>query len=253
MVAWSFDSDVAAGAVSPTVGAALPIELPPELQRRGMLWPNPGDQVSDHSAEGAPWVPAAGTINQPSVPPQGPMPMGDHRGPSVPFDAQAEVDATSGDQIAAPATANHDGTGRQLPVVGAAPNIGKPFTVKQGSGEVRHLFSQAWDAMTGRRVNPPDAPSAPHELYGSQHHTRPRMTGYEVGPLFDWAWPAGQQFSNDPGYYGVQAYEPNMTRRPVGAVAAQMPDDPYVANAVGQPAPAGAGGGMPADFYDLGF
>jgi hypothetical protein len=181
------------------------------------------------------------------------MPMADHRGPSVPFDAQAEVDATSGDQIAAPATANHDGTGRQISVVGAAPNIGKPFTVKQGSGEVRHLFSQAWDAMTGRRVNPPDAPSAPHELYGSQHYTRPRMTGYEVGPLFDWAWPAGQQFSNDPGYYGVQAYEPNMARRPVGAVAAQMPDDPYVANAVGQPAPAGAGGGMPADFYDLGF
>jgi hypothetical protein len=250
----SFDDDVKAGQVSPNVGAAVPIELPPELQRHGVLWPNPADQVSDHSAEGAPWVPAAGTINQPTEPPMGPMPMGHHDADSVPFDAQAAVDPVSGDQIAAPATANHagldgsywdpgdDGPGLNTPPNSWAQiNIGKPFTVNQGSSEHRNLLSStSYDAATGRRVMIPDAPSAPHEIYGSQHNTRPRQIPSEVGPLFDWAWPAGPQFSDDPGYWGVMAGMPDMSQRPHGSVAAQMPDDPYVANATGQPAPAAA-------------
>jgi hypothetical protein len=251
-MAWpSFDDEVAAGAVSPTVGAAVPAELPPELQRHGMLWPNPADQVSDHSAEGAPWVPAAGTINQPTEPPMGPMPMAVHDGPSVPFDAQAAVDPISGDQIAAPATANHEDDGLQWfeeersPVVGAAPNIGRPFTINQGSSEQRHLASSvSWDAATGRRVMIPDAPSAPHEIYGSDHYTRPRMIPYELPALFDWAWPQGPQFWEDPGYYGVSASMPDLAQRPHGSVAAQMPDDPYVAGAV----PGAVGPGIPASY-----
>jgi hypothetical protein len=178
--------------------------------------------------------------------------MGDHRGPSVPFSAQSFPDARTGTDIGAPATDNHyeDGKawGSRAPIPVGVPNIGKPFTTNQGSRESRTLATDQWDA-TGKRVNPGDAPSAPHELYGSKHYTRPRMTQSQVAPLFGWAWPQGPSFQNDPGYYGVMAYEPDLAARPQGAVAAQMPDDPYVGNAV----PAAVATGYPPDFYDLGL
>jgi hypothetical protein len=240
----SFDDDTAAGAVDASVGGAVPIELPPELQDYGMLWPNPGDQVSDHSAEGAPWVAAAGTDNQPSVPPQGPLWRARHTtGAWVPFDANAAQDSITGAQIAAAPSPNHRGTDGQgwnpgawgphgtQPNAWPQNNIGKPFTVNQGSGETRTLATDQWDD-TGKRVNPPDAPSAPHQLYGSQHYTRPRLIPFALAALFNWNWAESQQFTDDPGYYGVQGAEPDMAPRPQGAVAAQMPSDPYVAAAV---------------------
>jgi hypothetical protein len=231
--AWnSFDDDIAAGAVSPAVGAAVPIELPPELQGHGTLWPTPAEQVSDHSAEGAPWQATARSI--PQDPPMGPLPVADHDGAWVPFDAQVAVDSVNGNQIGAAASPNHQGTGAALAAPNGIPVIGQPFTVK--TAETRTLATDQFDA-TGKRLNPPDAPSAPHELYGSQHYTRPRMTPYEVGALFGWAWPQGESFTNNPGYYGVEGYQPDMSARPQGAVVAQMPDDPYVAAAVPGPAP----------------
>lgn len=230
--AWhSFDDEVGAWS-QPADGL-----LPSDLQVQGVAWPTPADQVSDHSAEGAPWVAAPGTDNQPDVPPQAPLWRADHDGPATP--------ATSHHNQAAPATRPHDGS--QLPQaypVGR-PNIGRPFTVVIGR-LVRHLATDQWDS-TGKRVSPVDAPSAPVQIFGSDHNTTPRQIGYEAAPLFSWAWAAGQQFSRNPGYLGVNAAAPDMAARPFGAVAAQMPDDPYVAQP-GTTTPA-----LAAIDYDLEF
>lgn len=226
----SFDSDTAAGA-DPTVGGAVPIELPPEQQRYGTLWPTPAEMVSDHSAEGAPWLPTARSI--PQDPPQGPLWSADHDALAVEYDAQQALDPLSGQGISGPAVSGiHDGTGRALAAVNGKPDIGTPFTVNQGSRESRHLVTDQWDP-TGRRVSPADAPSAPHEIYGSEHFTTPRFIPFEAGALFDNVGSGNQFAVNNPGYWGVRAGVPNLSARPQGAVAAQPPSDPYVANAVG--------------------
>lgn len=230
--AWPTFDDELAAAASP--GSAL---LPEDEQRHGVEWPTPADQVSDHSAEGAPWQAAAGTRNQPTVPPLGEMWRADHDGPSVP--------ATSHHNQAAPATRPHDGS--QLPQAypgGSVWNMGQAFTVKV-KRFVRHLATDQWDP-TGKRISPVDAPSAEVDIYGSEHYTVPRQIGYEAAPLFGWAWAAGDQFSANPGYLGVNAAAPDMAARPQGAQSAQMPDDPYVA----PPAAAAAAGGID---YDLGY
>lgn len=238
----SFDAATAAGA-DPSVGAAVPLELPPEQQRYGALWPTPAEMVSDHSAEGAPWLPAARAI--PTDPPQGPLWQADHAGPWVPFDAQAAPDSITGAQIGAAASPNHQGDDH--PVAWNGLNIGRPFTLM--TAQVRHLAQLVFDP-TGKRIQPPDAPSAPHELYGSKHFTVPRMTQAEHAPLQQWAWAAGQQFTDDPGYYGVQGSVPDLAARPQGAVAAQLPSDPYVAGSTAQPPQALADAGA---LYDLGL
>jgi hypothetical protein len=179
---------------------------------------------------------------------------------AVQFDAQQRVDTISGDGISAGATGNHQGDdgGAWDPAdwgdYNAQPNawpqinIGQPFTVNQGSGETRTLATDEWDS-TGKRVNPPDAPSAPHEVYGSQHNTTPRLIPYEVGALFDNVADSNQ-FTRNPGYWGVQGGMPDTSLRPQGAVAAQQPDDPYVAQSVAAAGP----GGVPIPInYDLGI
>lgn len=239
---FSFDAQVAAAASDPTAGGAVPVELPPEQQRHGVLWPTPAEMVSDHSAEGAPWLPTARDI--PKDPPQGPLWRASHAGQQVEFAAQQDVDKTSGQAISAPAVSEiHDGTdgdpwdpadwgpNSSQPYAWPKINIGQPFTVNQGGGETRTLATNEWDP-TGKRVNPPDAPSAPHEIYGSQHDTMPRFVPFQVGHLVSNVADSNQ-FSVSPGYWGVQASVPDMSPRPQGAVAAQMPTDPYVANAVG--------------------
>ena len=244
---FSFDSQVAASATDPTAGGAVPIELPPEQQRLGTLWPNPSDMVSDHSAEGAPWLPTA--RNVPKDPPQGPLWRASHAGPQVEYGAQQDTDPVSGQAISAPFISEiHDGDDGSTwdagdwgahnaqPNAWPQANIGRPFTVNQGSRETRTLATDQWDA-TGKRVNPPDAPSAPHEIYGSQHFTVPRFIPFEVGALFDNVADSNQ-FTVNPGYWGVNGSVPNMAPRPFGAVAAQPPDDPYVASAVGVLPPA---------------
>jgi hypothetical protein len=254
---WSFDSQVAAAGTDPTSGGAVAFLLPPELQQFGTLWPSPADQVSDHSAEGAPWQPAAGTRgNQegweygppPGGPPPNPEFLADHSGPSVPYDAAAGRD-NRGQALAAQPGWNHAGGGgaRTWPQV----NIGSPFTIDQGSGETRTLKTDQWDS-TGKRISPADAPSAPHELYGSQHYTRPRQIPYQLPALFDWSWAQGQQFTGPSGgYWEVNAGEPDLAPLPQGAVAAQMPDDPYVADSA--PTAAGSPAAPVYPDYDLGF
>jgi hypothetical protein len=219
-VPFSFDSDVAAA--SSAAGGAVPIELPPEQQRHGTLWPTPADMVSDHSAEGAAWLPTARDI--PHDPPQGPLWTADHDGPSVPAD--------SNNWQAGPAVPIHDGSGHTLAAPNGTPVIGQPFTINQGGGEVRHLATDVWDT-TGKRVSPPDAPSAPHELYGSQHNTMPRFIPFETGALFDNIG-SSNQFSVNGGYWGINASVPNLAPRPQGAIAAQPPSDPFVATQPGQ-------------------
>jgi hypothetical protein len=222
---FSFDGEVAAG-TDPTAGGAVPVELPADLQQYGVLWPTPADMVSDHSAEGAPWQPAARDI--PADPPMGPLWSASHDGPSVP--------ATSNNWLSGPLGDNHQGRGRALAAPNGRPDIGRPFTVDQGSTETRTLATDQWDS-TGRRISPPDAPSAPHEIYGSQHDTTPRFIPFAVGALFDNIGDSNQ-FTTNPGYWGVWGAMPDLAPRPQGAVAAQPPSDPYVAAATGQlPAP----------------
>jgi hypothetical protein len=223
---WSFDAETATAAAPP--GG----ELPADLQVTGRLWPYPGDLVADHSSEGNPGKPATRSI--PLDPPQGPLWAASHDGPTMP--------APRPENQAAPASGVHDGhQGKAaVPLV----NFGRPWTVEVRRF-LRHLATDTWDS-TGKRVSPPDAPSAPVQIYGSEHDTRPRMTPAKIGPLFSWAWPAGDQWSINPGYLGVNAAEPNMAPRMQGAVSAQPATLPYVAPAIG-PAE-----DLPTD-YDLGF
>jgi hypothetical protein len=239
---FSFDTEVAAAASAGPYGGAVPIELPADQQRYGTLWPTPADMVSDHSAEGALWQPTARDI--PQDPPQGPLWTADHDAPQVEYSAGTRQDDVTGVDIGAPAVPVHDGTGRALPAPDGRPAIGQPFTVNQGGTEVRYLATDQWDA-TGKRVSPADAPSAPHQLYGSEHFTTPRMIPYEVSALF-----ANEADSNQfPGtadyYWGVNAAMPDMSPRPHGAVSAQPPSDPYVADSVAAAVPVAA---APVDY-----
>jgi hypothetical protein len=217
---WSFDAETtAAAAVAGGPGG----ELPPGQQVTGRLWPYPGYLVSDHSSD-ASAKPATRAV--PTDPPQGPLWAAGHDGVSLP--------AVRPENQAAPASAAHDGS-QGKPRLELA-NIGAPFTLTVARF-LRHLATDQWDS-TGKRVSPPDAPSAPVQLYGSQHNTRPRLTESRIGPLFQWAWPAADQFSVNPGYLGVNAAMPDLSPRQQGAIAAQPADQPYVAAA---PAAAAAG------------
>jgi len=229
----TFDEQTASSGLSPD--ARL---LPGNLQVHNPAWPTPADQVSDHGAEGAPWQAAPGTINQPSTPPLGPLWMADHDGPTV--------GAVSPDNQLAAATRPHSGHQKPQAYPTGVVNLGHPFTAKI-KRLIRHLATDRWDD-TGKRVSPPDARSAEVQIYGSQHFTVPRMIGYEAAPLFSWAWAASDQFSEFPGYLGVHAGVPNLAPRPSGAVAAQSPDDPFVARAEGQAQPAAT-----MIDYDLGY
>jgi hypothetical protein len=261
---WAFDSDEA----GPTFQGALAFQLPGSGQVLGPLSPTPAGNVSDHSAEGAPWTPTAGDnferqggwawqetgseLGQAEY-------LGQHEGPSVPYDA-ASRDSYYGQTSGPQPGWNHDGTdgGYFTPISDdwgpnhAQPNqwaqvaIGKPFTIDQGASESRYLNTDQWDS-TGKRIRPEESPSALHQLYGSEHFTRPRLTPSEHVPLSTWAWAEGQQFpASNPGYWGVSANEPNLAPRPQGAVVAQMPGDPYVA-------PDNPGPPDSSLTYDLGF
>lgn len=227
---WSFDTAAAAGQASGGSETMLP---PAE----GHLWPTPDDLISDHEADGAPARPATRPV--PTDPPQGPLWTADHDNQVPPA-----TRGTGPQGVATPA-GNHDGHQGKAPIPQL--NIGAPFTVEV-TRFVRHLAGLIWDP-TGKIVNPPDAPSAPVQIYGSEHNTRPRLTQSAIGPIFNWAWPAGDQFSTNPGYLGVNASEPDMAARPFGAEAAQPATDPYVAVAAAATAPAAD---VAVD-YDLGF
>ena len=211
----SFDDDVAAGSASQNAGAALPVgELPQDQQRYGTLTPNPAEFVSDHSAEGAPWLPTARDI--PQDPPQSPLWRANHDGPSVPADAgnnQRGIDS-----------APHAGSDSKYAY--GLLNIGRPFLAVQN--RVRHLRTSVYDA-TGRIVNPADAPSAPTQIWNSEHNTAPRWIGFDVAPLFD-NYGSGPTFSVKPDNpYGVSDSMPDSAPRQYGSVLASEPDNPYVA------------------------
>jgi hypothetical protein len=240
----SFDQETAGSQTGPGVDLVstgfVPVELPADQQVTGRLWPIPDDHISDHGTEGAPWLPAARGI--PLDPPLGPLWAPNHDGPSVPFSAAVGP----GPGARGPQPAVHAGTGRRLAIPQV--NLGRPFTRAAGppGGYVRHLTTTQYD-VTGKAVRPADAPSAQVQLYGSEHYTTPRFIGYDVSPLFDNIG-SSNQFSANPGYLGVSDNVPNSAARMRGAVAAQPPDDPFVAQQTGQAAP-----GAAAITYDLEF
>lgn len=224
----SFDDQVAAAQ-----GSATGIDAERTDQNiRIPTAPNPSQLVSDHSAEGANYLPAARDI--PQDPPAPGQWSADHDGPSIPFDYSA------GDKfgtLAARPQTQHDGNeGGTNPAVWgknhAQPNaygllnIGHPFLAIQN--RIRHLrTSDMFDGQTGKNVNPGDAPSAPTQIWGSQHHTEPRWIGFDVSPLFENIG-KGPQFSTNPGYLGVNDNPSNRAPRQYGSEVAQQPDDPYV-------------------------
>src|ERR1039458_5129485 len=98
----TFDQSVAAG-----LGPDVALELPADQQYRGTLWPNPADNISNHSAEGAPWVPAAGTMNQPydankNTGGVNPLSYSVHDGYVLPFNAGVVRDARTGVEVRGP-------------------------------------------------------------------------------------------------------------------------------------------------------
>lgn len=253
----------------PTFGGAIAYELPGSRQTLGPASPNPTAQISDHSAEGAPWVGAAGNFERQagwawqatgSELAQSEY-LGDHDEPTPAYSAAAR-DSYYGQTSGPQPGWNHAGSdgaywdpsywgpgGDTQPNTYGLIKIGRPFTINQGSDRHRTLATDEWDA-TGKRLNPADAPSAPHELYGSSHYTRPRFTPSEHARLQTWAWASGDQFpSSNPGYWGVQANEPNLAPRPQGSVVAQMPSDPYVSQSV----PGPASSPDLSALYDLGY
>lgn len=236
----SFDAQAAA---DPTFGGLVPAEKPAEEQVFGHAWPTPADLVSDHGSEGAPYLPAA--RGYPEDPPIGPMWRANHDGPSVPYSAAASGSPGN----LGPQPASHAGTDAkpQLQRV----NIGQPFTVKV-TRFIRHLATNVF-GPTGQIINPPDAPSAEVQIYGSQHDTRPRWIGYDVSPLWDNVASSAGFSEKPPTDYGVADGVPDLAQRQRGAVSATLPDDPYVASS----APAAAAGAVPAavnyDYLGTGY
>jgi hypothetical protein len=222
----SFDQQVAAL-------AGLDAERAPQQQRiTNPTTPNPGQLISDHEPNGA-WLPP--DRNLPGNPPAPPSWIADHG------DIFGYAPATNADdphvlQALGPhGTDNHGGRDDNYvdydwgpnsaqPNIYPLMNIGHPFTVTEH--RQRHLRTAVYDS-TGKIVNPPSSPSAPMQIYGSQHHTTPRFIGFDLTPLFENTGKAGQ-FSQNPGYLGVSDNAPNRAPRQYGSVAAQMPDDPYV-------------------------
>lgn len=216
----SFDDDVAASAATPNAVPELPIELPADQQQFGVQYPTPADMVSDHSAEGAPWQAAARDI--PQDPPQGPLWTANHDGPQPPYDESAGPSPfTSG-----PFSGTHRGIqGKKR--YGLA-NIGQPFLATYQN--LRHLVtSDQFDPVTGKHINPDDVPGAQVQIWNSEHNTEPRWIGFDVAPLFENVG-TGPSFSGpNAGYLQVSNDEPNQAPRQWGAVAAQSPDEPYIA------------------------
>src|ERR1035441_10635006 len=113
----TFDQQVAAGLVG---GQDVPLELPAEQQYRGTLWPNPADNIADHSSEGAPYQAATGTRNLPYDATKDTSGVlapawADHDGYVPPFNVGVVVDPRTGSDISAPADPRvHEGSGITL-------------------------------------------------------------------------------------------------------------------------------------------
>src|ERR1039458_579103 len=251
----TFDQSVAAG-----LGPDVALELPADQQYRGTLWPNPADNISNHSAEGAPWVPAAGTMNQPydankDTSGVNPLSYSVHDGYVLPFNAGVVRDARTGVEVRGPLnTGPHaaDLIERSLPSEVGNTNyplldIPDYYDAKQGLHEQRHITESQWDPETGKRVNTPDQVSAPNDIFNAHVDTTPRQIGYQVPALLNWNWPSASTFpTTAEGNYGVSGHIPDMSQRPAGSVVAGQPDYPSVASP-------GYGAAMPAMDYYGGF
>jgi hypothetical protein len=229
----SFD-DMTAAAAGNSSGIGIDSErIPPNYINP--TTPNPSQLVSDHSAEGAPYLPAARSV--PELPPAPAMWSAEHDydGYYPAYDTNA---SNRGHAVLGPGNdLPHQGVeGGTNPVVWgpnkAQPNayglinIGAPYLATEQN--IRHLrTSNEFDPVTGKNINPDDAPSAPVQLWNSQHNTEPRWIPFGVAPLFENIG-KGPQFSNSPGYLGVSDNAPNRAPRQWGSEVAQMPDDPYV-------------------------
>jgi hypothetical protein len=228
----SFDDAVAAGNATQGIDTERPNQNITPLTT-----PNPANLISDHSAEGAPYLPAARDIPQdPPAPPQWKPNHKDHiRDYGHATNAQSGEVVGNPHALGAHQSDNHDGTeGGTNPTVWGPNysqpnaygllNIGAPFLAVQN--RFRHLRQNVFDSR-GFNVNPQDAPSAPVQQWNSIHNTAPRWIGFDVSPLFENVG-KGPQFSTNPGYLGVSDNQPNRTPRQHGSEAAQQPDDPYV-------------------------
>lgn len=221
----SFDSMVAGQ-------AAIDAERQPQRQRyTNPTTPNPSQLVSDHSYEGA--KPATRPV--PKNPPAPPAWVADHDEIFGYAPATADQQSALPHALGVHGTVNHDqdidpyhsydwGRNSEQPSRYPLLNIGKPFEAREY--RQRHLRTDRWD-NTGKIVNPADAPSAPTQIWNSQHHTEPRWLPFAVTPLFQNIG-KGPQFSHNPGYLGVSDGMPNSAPRQFGSEVAQMPDDPYV-------------------------
>jgi hypothetical protein len=221
----SFDSQVASAA-----GNSGGIDA--ERQRQNYVnptTPNPSQLISDHSAEGADYLPAARSIPMdPAAPPQW---TADHdvMGYYPAYDAnlnQRGNNSMPHEGIEGGTNPRIWGPNHAQPNAYGLINIGHPYLATEQN--VRHLrTSDQFDPQTGKNINPDDAPSAPVQIWNSQHHTEPRWIGFDVSPLFENIG-KGPQFSTNPGYLGVNDNPSNRAPRPWGSEVAQTPDDPYV-------------------------
>lgn len=187
----------------------------------GITTPNPSELISDHSAEGADYLPAARSI--PMDPPAPPMWVADHD--------------YVGDYPAYDANLNQRGNittphaGKDGKHAYGLLNIGAPYLADYAN--TRHLRQNVFDSR-GFNVNPADAPSADVQIWNSQHDTEPRWIGFDVSPLYENVGSA-PGFSNNPGYLGVNDNAPNNAPRQYGSEVAQQPDDPYVSQGATAP------------------
>jgi hypothetical protein len=229
----TYDSQIAAQAV-------IDAERAPGQQRyTNPTTPNPSELIADHSAEGA-WPAAArGYPLDPQMPAR---PIADHDQPYNYLPATStqheSVQRHNPHALGPHGTENHNGVEggtnpRQWGPNKAQPNayglinIGRPFLATI-SDKWRHLRSSVgFDPVTGKNVNAQDAPSAPTQIWNSQHDTEPRWIGFDVQPRLE-NIAKGPQFSTDPGYLGVNDNPPNRAPRQYGSEVAQTPDDPYV-------------------------
>lgn len=229
----SFDDTVAAG--NETAGGIDSERTDQNITP--ITTPNPSNLISDHSAEGADYLPAARDI--PQDPPAPVQWTPNHADDTQ--DYGHATNAQSGDVVGNPnalgahQSENHAGNDRiwdatyngpnnQMPKAYPLLNIGGPFLAVQQ--RFRHLRQIVFDSR-GFNVNPQDAPSAPVQQWNSQHDTEPRWIGFDVSPLFENVG-KGPSFSTNPGYLGVSDNPSNRAPRQWGSEVAQTPDDPYV-------------------------